>query len=135
MAEGETPVGSNTGNKGVVWSRREELPSITPFPGITLDLLTGERQMAAWVTLDAASVVPPHAHPHEQIGTVLEGELEMMIGGETRRLTGGDTYVIPPEVSHGAVAGPAGCVVLDLFSPPREDYLRLATAEPPATAH
>jgi len=118
----------------ISWSHREVLPRITPFPGITLQLLTGERMMAAWVTLDSGSIVPPHAHPHEQLGTVLQGELDMMIGGETRRLTPGDTYVIPPQVSHGAVAGTEGCLVLDLFAPPREDYLRLANDRSTATS-
>ncbi len=134
MTAKDSPPAADPTSPGIIWSRREALPRITPFPGITLELLTGERMMAAWVTLDAGSTVPPHAHPHEQLGTVLQGELDMMIGGETRRLTVGDTYVIPPQVSHGAVTGPTGCVVLDLFAPPREDYLQLANDSSPVTS-
>jgi len=91
-----------------------------------LRLLAGERVMMAWVTLDPDAVVPPHAHANEQLGVVLEGEIAMTIGGETRQLAPGDAYAIPPEVTHHGVAGDAGCLVLDVFAPPRSDYLAMA---------
>jgi quercetin dioxygenase-like cupin family protein len=96
-------------------------------------LLAGERLMAAWVTLEPNTVVPDHEHPHEQLGAVLEGTMELTIGGEVRRLEPGHTYVIPPGVRHMATTGAEGCLVLDLFAPPREDYLALVDEPGPAT--
>src|SRR5260221_6486341 len=55
---------------------------------------------------------------------------QFTIGGETRVLEPGDTYVIPGGVKHSAVAGPEGTVALDIFSPPREDWEALDRGEP-----
>mgnify|MGYP001545104519 CR=1 FL=1 len=57
---------------------------------------------------------------------MLEGMLEMTIGDETRMLESGDAYIIPGDVPHHATAGADGCLVLDIFSPAREDYARMA---------
>jgi quercetin dioxygenase-like cupin family protein len=99
------------------------LPGFTPAPGIVMNVMVGGRLMAIWVRLEAGSSVPTHAHPHEQIGLVLEGEIHMTIGGETRILVPGHAYTIPGNMPHAAVAGPSGAVVLDIFSPIREEYL------------
>lgn len=88
-----------------------------------MNVLSGGRMMANWVRLEPGATVPDHAHPHEQLGLVLEGEIDMTIDGETRRLVPGHAYVIPGGVRHAGVGGPSGCLVLDVFSPPRADYL------------
>ena len=99
------------------------LPGFAPLEGIQMSVLAGARMMANWVRIEPGATVPDHAHPHEQIGLVLEGEIDMTIDGETRRLAPGHSYVIPGGVRHAGVGGPAGCLVLDVFSPPRADYL------------
>jgi len=63
-----------------------------------------------------------HSHPHEQAGVVLEGEFDLTIGGETRRVRGGDMYIIPGGVEHRVVTGEEKAVALDVFHPIREDY-------------
>lgn len=98
------------------------LPGFNPAPGIQMNVMTGGAMMANWVRIEAGAGVPTHAHPHEQIGLVLEGAIEMTIDGETRTLTPGHAYTIPGHLPHSAVGGPNGCVVLDVFSPPREEY-------------
>jgi len=52
---------------------------------------------------------------------VLEGTLELVVGGQTHRLDPGQTYVIPPDVPHSGRAL-SRCRVLDVFAPVREDY-------------
>jgi quercetin dioxygenase-like cupin family protein len=99
------------------------LPGFAPLEGIQMNVLSGGRMMANWVRIEPGATVPDHAHPHEQIGLVLEGEIDMTIDGKTRRLAPGHAYVIPGGVRHAGVGGPAGCLVLDVFSPPRADYL------------
>lgn len=86
-------------------------------------LATGERMMIAHVTLDQGAGVPLHKHPHEQVGYVLEGRIRMTIGGEVYEFEPGDSYFIASEVEHDGLAV-TRCVVLDVFSPPREEYRR-----------
>lgn len=68
------------------------------------------------------SVVPPHSHPEEQVGIVLEGELYMTIGGETRLMKAGELYVIPGDVEHGGKTTGNPAKVCDVFSPIRKEY-------------
>jgi len=60
-----------------------------------------------------------HHHVEQQIAIVLSGELAFTVGGESRVMRAGDCVVIPPHVPHGGVAGPQGCTVVDVFTPPR----------------
>ena len=65
--------------------------------------------------------LPEHAHPHEQVVNVIEGELEFVLGGEVRIMKPGEVAVVPGDVSHSA-KGMTDCRVIDVFSPVREDY-------------
>jgi quercetin dioxygenase-like cupin family protein len=99
-----------------------EQPSRELVPGIVARLFWGERMMLAVVEIDPGALLPEHNHPHEQAGMILEGELELTIGGESRLLTAGHAYIIPGGTLHSARAGDAPCRVLDIFSPVREEY-------------
>ncbi len=92
-------------------------------PGVTAKIAPGEKLMFSLVTLEPNAVVPEHAHPHEQMGMMVGGVMELTIAGETRVLSGNALYLIPGGVPHKAAAGPEGAVALDAFSPPREEYL------------
>jgi quercetin dioxygenase-like cupin family protein len=67
-------------------------------------------------------VVEEHAHPHEQIGLMLEGRAVFFIGGEEKTLGPGDMYRIPGNVRHRVVALEEPVQVLDIFHPVREEY-------------
>jgi len=69
----------------------------------------------------AGDVIGGHAHPHEQVATIIEGELDLTVGEETRRVGPGAVVVIPPNAHHSAKAITA-CYVIDAFYPIREDY-------------
>jgi len=93
------------------------------FPGITAHTFWGDRMMLSRVVIEPGRVVPPHSHPHEQAGIVVEGQLEFTIGDETRVLGPGEMYIIPGDVEHKVVAvGDETAVALDIFSPVREEY-------------
>lgn len=87
----------------------------------------------AIVELDPDAVVGRHQHPNEQLGIILKGSLRFNIGEESRDLRLGDTYVIPAEVPHDAIAGPEGAVVIDVFAPVRADWRKVApgAVQPP----
>lgn len=90
--------------------------------GVHARTFWGENLMLAVVDLDAQAVIPPHSHPHEQGGIVLEGEVEFTIAGETRMLKPGNLYIIPGGVEHSVIVGSEPAKVMDIFSPVREEY-------------
>lgn len=100
------------------------IPQFEALPGVRLRTPHGEHIMLSQAALDAGAVVPEHRHPHEQAGVVVSGRLELTIAGETRILAAGEVYIVPPNVPHAARAVDGPVVVLDVFSPIREDYAR-----------
>lgn len=113
---------------GPTWTRRGDLAPFSPLDGITIRVVAGTRLMAAWVRIEPETTLPLHRHPHEQLGVVIEGAVEVTVGDERRRLAPGDAYAVPPDVPHGGVTRAEGCLVLETFTPPREDYLARASA-------
>jgi quercetin dioxygenase-like cupin family protein len=66
--------------------------------------------------------VPEHRHPHEQLGLVIRGSVRFTVDGETRELGPGGTWRVLSGRPHGVVTGPEGAVVIDVFSPTRDDW-------------
>ena len=71
---------------------------------------------------EEGSVGYTHSHPHAQIAYVESGVFEFTTGDETATLRKGDCAYVPPGVEHGAICLESG-VLLDIFSPVREDFL------------
>ena len=92
------------------------------FPGVEIFTAHTERLMLSLVEFEPNSVVEEHSHPHDQMGLLIEGEVEFVIGGERRLLQPGQMWRIPGGVKHQAIAGPQGAKALDVFHPIREDY-------------
>jgi quercetin dioxygenase-like cupin family protein len=78
--------------------------------------------MLVKVAFKAGAVGQLHEHHHSQVTYVESGEFEMTIGEEVRIIKGGDSYYVPPHVLHGCVCRKDG-VLIDVFSPYREDFL------------
>jgi quercetin dioxygenase-like cupin family protein len=93
------------------------------FPGVEIQTTAGTNVMLSVVRFEPESVVLDHAHPHEQMGMLLEGRLEFTVGGVTRVLGPGDIWRIPGGVVHRVRAFDQPAVALDVFHPIREDYL------------
>jgi quercetin dioxygenase-like cupin family protein len=98
-----------------------DVPVRQIFPGLRARIIHSDRVSHSWVDVDAGATFPEHQHPHEQIVSVLEGELELVVEGVTHRLTPGRVFVIPPDARHSG-RGVTACRVLDAFAPVREDY-------------
>jgi quercetin dioxygenase-like cupin family protein len=94
--------------------------------------IEGERITFALIELAPDSVVPGHRHENEQLGMVITGTVTFTIGEETRELGPGGTWRIPSQVPHQVVTGPAGAVVIDIFSPIRADWDGLVSHPPSA---
>lgn len=93
------------------------------LPGIRMKTLVyGEKMLLAQFTLEAGSVLPKHAHPHEQTGYLLEGRIRFAVGDRTFEAGPGDAWSIPAGAPHGAEILERSLAV-EVFSPVREDYL------------
>ena len=90
--------------------------------GIEIRVIPGEKMTMVFFDLAAGAVVPEHSHPHEQMGTVLKGSLEFTLGGEKRIVKEGDAYHVPSDMVHSGKCGDSPSQILEVFSPPREDY-------------
>ena len=66
--------------------------------------------------------VPFHKHPNEQAGYVISGKIRLQFENNDQVLTAGDSYVIPENVNHSVEVIEAG-EVIDVFTPPRKDYI------------
>ena len=91
-------------------------------PGVNARIFPGVNAMLSVVTLDPGSVSPVHSHPNEQWGVCLEGEWIRIQDGVEHHVKAGDFWQTPPNVPHGGRTGAVRAVVLDIFSPPREEY-------------
>ena len=90
-------------------------------PGIIGYYAHGEKETFGYIELKKGSQVPLHSHINEQITYVIEGQLDMMIGGVACLLTAGMYHVIPSNTPHSAIAI-TDCKLIDAFAPVREDY-------------
>lgn len=99
--------------------QREELGA-----GVSRKILSyDQNMMAVEVSFERGAVGAPHEHPHEQIGYVVSGSVEYQEGGKKKVvLKAGDSYYVPPHLVHGVVALEK-TVLLDVFTPCREDFL------------
>ena len=111
--------------KSFTWA---ELPQTDMTPQIRRRLVSGEQVMSVYFNLDKGAIVGEHHHPHEQISHIISGQIEFEVGGEKHMMKSGDVLVIPGNVPHSAVAL-EDTVNIEIFSPPREDFLSDA---PPA---
>lgn len=107
----------------IIASAAETAPAITPEGARRRVLSHGGGMMAVQFEFDAGVAGNVHSHPHEQIGYVVSGEIDLIMEGrETVRLTAGCTYYVPPNVRHGVITH-APTVLFDCFTPIREDFL------------
>ncbi|MGH7169683.1 MAG: cupin domain-containing protein, partial [Gemmataceae bacterium] len=100
----------------------DEMSRHTIFPGVNIQTCAVEKMMLSLVDLAPHAVVEEHAHPHEQVGMVVQGRAIFFIGGEQKTLQTGDLYRIPSNVRHRVLALEEPVRALDIFHPIREDY-------------
>jgi quercetin dioxygenase-like cupin family protein len=105
------------------FAKREECSHHKIFPGVDIHTLAGQQMMLSLVELAPRAVVERHSHPHEQMGLLLEGELEFFVGEERYLARPGDMWRIPGGVEHRVIAGDQPAKALDVFHPIRDDYL------------
>ena len=110
--------------------RWDELPKEELRPDLHRRLIASDRMMIAHVYLDEGAVVATHAHENEQMTYILEGTLRFWLGADESQVVdvhAGDVLHIPSNLPHRAEAL-ADTLDVDIFCPPREDWLSGADA-------
>ena len=99
-----------------------ELPPLELAPGIVGRIVTADSVTVAHVTLASGSTLSEHAHIHEQVVNVIEGELKLTVEGKAYILVPGTSMVLPPNIPHSGEAI-TDVKVIDVFHPIREDFI------------
>jgi quercetin dioxygenase-like cupin family protein len=92
-------------------------------PGIERQMIVGENLMICRLRIAPKVVTPAHDHPHEQMTIVERGRALFTIGDEQRIASAGDVLHFPPGTWHGATMLEEEVILVDIFSPIREDFL------------
>lgn len=92
-------------------------------PGVERQMIVGENVMICRLRIAANVVTPAHDHPHEQMTIVERGRVLFTIGDEQRIAQAGDVLHFPSGTWHGATMLDEEVILIDIFSPIREDFL------------
>jgi quercetin dioxygenase-like cupin family protein len=99
-----------------------DIPLVELVPGSNSHLIFGDKITVSFLTMSANSYFPPHRHEAEQIMIVLDGYADEIVEGKLYRLERGDVMLLPSNIEHGAYLREVDCRVIDIFSPPRQDF-------------
>ena len=113
---------SQTDAKTIVW---DELPLQDMGGGTSRRFAHGDKLMMARIYMPAGVEVPIHSHQHEQMTNIVAGEVEFRFGedgADVRLLKAGDAVMIPGNLPHGSLCR-KDAEVIELFAPPREDWI------------
>ena len=101
----------------------DQIPRTRIAEGIDRQMIVGDKLMVCRLTLRPRVATPIHSHPHEQITIVERGSVRFTIAGETRVAAPGDVLHFPSNVVHGATMLDEEVVLIDIFTPIREDFI------------
>jgi unsaturated pyranuronate lyase len=114
----------------VTWYAWEQMPRESVSALLDRRLITGDSMMLAHVYLKKGCIVPKHSHHNEQLTYILQGALRFWIGDDEQQVLmvrAGEVLHIPSHVPHKAEAV-EDTLDVDVFSPPREDWLNKTDA-------
>ncbi len=101
----------------------QTLPAERVADGIQRQMIVGEKLMICRLTIQPGVVTPVHSHVHEQVTIVERGRVRYIVNGVERVVSPGDVLHFPPHVPHGATMLEEEVVLVDVFTPLREDFL------------
>ena len=96
-------------------------------PGLKQRVYAGEHAMISVINIEPNSVGKNHSHPQEQWGFLLEGECIRVQDEERVKMKKGDFWHTPGNISHQIITEDKGATIIDIFAPPRKDYLKPGT--------
>ena len=90
--------------------------------GVETNIFVGDNAMLSVVEIAPNAKGSIHSHPEEQWGVMLDGSAIRIQDGKEHAVKKGDFWRTPGNVEHGVIAGADGAKILDIFSPPRDEY-------------
>jgi len=105
----------------IPFNQLEKLEAKELMPGFKGKFIHTETMTIAYWEIKKGSVLPEHSHPHEQTTNVLSGTLQLTVDNITSNVEYGEVVTIGSNIVHSGIAI-TDCIVLDVFSPVREDY-------------
>lgn len=99
------------------------IPVEHPAEGIERQMFVGEQMMICRFQFAPFLVTAEHSHPHEQMSLVMSGRVRFFIEGQERIAGPGDVLHFPSNCVHGATMMAEEVVLIDIFTPLREDFL------------
>ena len=103
--------------------RCDDVPIVKLAPGIKTHIISAEKVTLSIISAEADAQLPPHRHENEQMMIVLDGGCDFIIEGEHYTVQKGDVVVLPSNIEHGGRITQNGCSIIDVFSPPRQDFV------------
>lgn len=101
----------------------DNVPVENTAEGIERQMIVGKHIMICRFRFAPFLVTPEHTHPHEQMTLVMQGNVKFFIEGEPRIVSPGSVLHFPPNNRHGATMLDEEVILIDIFSPIREDFL------------
>jgi quercetin dioxygenase-like cupin family protein len=117
----------SSGAQHLNWS---SIPIEHPAEGIERQMVVGDHMMICRFRFAPLLVTPQHAHPHEQMTIVVSGRVRFFVEGAERIALPGDVLHFPSNCRHGATMLDEAVVLIDIFTPVREDFLETRDAAP-----
>ena len=103
--------------------RYQDVPLIELRPGSKSHIVSAEKITVSFLTAEPNSFGPVHRHEAEQIMIVTDGACDMIVEGKLYHIEKGDVLIFPSNMEHGSYISDRGCRVIDVFSPPRQDFV------------
>ena len=100
----------------------EAVPVEQISDGIERQMVVGQKVMICRFRFAPFVVTPPHRHPHEQMTMVMQGKVKFIVEDDVRIVSAGDILHFPSNHWHGATMLDEEVVLIDVFSPIREDF-------------
>ena len=116
-----------------VFDDLESIPPQAIAEGYVARAVHGAGLTLAVVEIAPGAELPEHRHANEQFGIVIEGSVIFRIEEETQTVEPGGIWRIPSQAAHAITGGDAGAVVVDAFSPARNEWAALDQLEPQPT--
>ena len=91
--------------------------------GIVRQMIWGDHLMVCRLTIAPHTITEVHEHPHEQITLVERGQVRFNVEGKERISGAGDVLHFRSHCRHGATMLDQEVVLIDIFTPVREEFL------------
>ena len=103
--------------------RYQDVPAIGLAPGMKAHIIAAESMTLSMASGEPNSHLPSHHHESEQILIVMDGAIDLIVEGKRYHLAQGDVIVLPSNIEHEGYVSDKGLSAIDIFSPPRHDFV------------